>query len=101
MTDFIFGLPVWASTLLVLGGCIVICVGSHLLVRRLIPKRMPRQETELAVALMAVIAAFIGIMLAFSAVQVWEDYGAADKAVAAEASAASQLYRDLTVYGEE
>src|SRR5665213_252808 len=101
MADFYFGLPVWASTVLVLGLCVAVCVGAHAGVRAVLPKAAPRQETELAVALMAVIAAFIGIMLAFSAVQVWEDYGTADKAVASEAAAAAQLYRDLAIYGGE
>src|SRR5947209_2305077 len=101
MSNFYFGLPMWASTLLLLAVCVAVCVGAHAGVRSLLPKAAPRQETELAVALMAVIAAFIGIMLAFSAVQVWEDYGTADKAVASEAAAAAQLYRDLTIYGDE
>jgi hypothetical protein len=100
MADFYFQLPIWASTSLVLGVCIAVGVGGHLLVRRIVGKNT-KQETELAVALMGVIAAFIGIMLAFSAVQVWEDYGNADKAVAAEAASAAQLYRDLSIYGDE
>ena len=52
-------------------------------------------------ALMGVVAAFIGIMLAFAAVQVWDDYSQAEKAVALEAASVSQLYRDLTVYGDD
>ena len=101
MEQFYFSLPLWAGTLLVLAVCAAVCVGGHVLVRRLLPKDAPRQETELAVALMAVIAAFIGIMLAFSAVEVWEDFSSAERAVAAEAASTSQLYRDLTIYGDE
>jgi Protein of unknown function (DUF4239) len=101
MLDAYLNLPLWLSSILVLGLAVTIGVGGHLVVRALIPKRMPKQETELAVALMGVVAAFIGIMLAFAAVQVWEDYGTADKAVAQEAAAISELYRDLTVYGDE
>ncbi|THD82612.1 MAG: DUF4239 domain-containing protein [Phenylobacterium sp.] len=100
MTD-ILQLPIWVTTLAVLSLCVAICVGGHLAVRAAIPKNLPRQETELAVALMAVIAAFIGIMLAFSAVEVWEGFGSAEKAVADEAAATAELYRDLSVYGDE
>jgi ABC-type branched-subunit amino acid transport system permease subunit len=101
MLDFYFSLPAWLSSVVVIGGCVVLCVGGHLLVRAIIPRRAEKQETELAVALMGVVAAFIGIMLAFAAVQVWDDYNQADHAVAQEAAAISQLYRDLTVYGDE
>jgi ABC-type branched-subunit amino acid transport system permease subunit len=101
MLDFYMGLPAWLSGVAVIGACVVICVGGHLLVRAIIPRHVEKQETELAVALMGVVAAFIGIMLAFAAVQVWDDYNQADHAVAQEAASIAQLYRDLTVYGDE
>jgi uncharacterized membrane protein YozB (DUF420 family) len=97
----ILQLPIWLTTFVVLSLCVGVSIGGHVAVRAAIPKNIPRQETELAVALMAVIAAFIGIMLAFSAVQVWEGFGSAEKAVADEAAATAQLYRDLAVYGDE
>jgi hypothetical protein len=101
VADWYFDLPLWLSTGLVLAACVVVTVGGHLAARALLLRSAPRQETELAATLMVVIAAFTGIMLAFSAVQAWQDYGDAEKAVAAEAAASSELYRDLTVYGEE
>ena len=101
MLEFYLGLPLWLSSVAVLGLSLLVCVGGHLAVRALIPRNTPKQETELAVAMMGVVAAFIGIMLAFAAVQVWQDYGTADQAVAQEAAAISELYRDLSVYGDE
>ena len=101
MQDWYFGLPLWASSLLVIATAIVVCVGGHLLVRTLLQTRIKSNETELATALMGVVSAFIGIMLAFAAVQVWDDYSSADKAVALEAASISELYRDLTTYGDE
>jgi hypothetical protein len=101
MLDFYLNLPIWLGAMLVLGTAVVICVGGHVLVRRLAPNAAPKQETEYAVALMAVVGAFIGIMLAFAALQVWEDYAEADAAVAHEAASLSELYRDLSVYGDE
>jgi hypothetical protein len=101
MMDFYFALPDWLSGLLVIGVTVAVCVGGHWAVRTLIPRHVQKQETELAVALMGVVAAFIGIMLAFAAVQVWDDYNQADRAVAQESASISQLYRDLTVYGDE
>lgn len=100
MLDVYFGLPVWLSSLLVLGAAAMLSVGGHWAVRRL-TRKVPKQETELAVALMGVVAAFIGIMLAFSAVQAWDDYRQAHRAIAEEAAAVSELYRDLSVYGAD
>jgi hypothetical protein len=101
MEHFLANLPSWAETLFVIGSCVLISVGGHAMAREVLPKNGAREETELAVSLMAVIAAIIGIMLAFSAVQVWEGFGTAEKAVASEAASTSQLYRDLTIYGAE
>jgi hypothetical protein len=100
MMDMFFSLPDWLAAILVLGGAVGLSIGGHMLARKITPQ-VSKEETDLAVALMGVVAAFIGIMLAFAAVQVWDDYNQADKAVALEASSVSQLYRDLTVYGDE
>jgi hypothetical protein len=100
MIEFFFGLPDWLGAILVLAGAVALALGGHVIARKITPK-VSKEETDLAVALMGVVAAFIGIMLAFAAVQVWDDYGQADKAVALEASAVSELYRDLQVYGPE
>jgi len=101
MPDWIANMPMWLSTLVVLAACVIVCVGGHLILRAVLPGKRRSDEAELAVALMTVSAAFIGIMLAFSAVQVWQEYGDADKAVSEEAAAAAQLYRLLDVYGDD
>ena len=101
MLDFYLSLPLWASGLLVMGACGAVCAGGHWLIRGLVLKNTPRQETELAMALMGVVAAFIGIMLAFAAFQVWQDFDDADTAVAKEAASISEFYRDMTIYGED
>jgi hypothetical protein len=101
MERLYFALPMWLSALILLVVFATLCVGGHMTVRRLLPKQIPRQETELAAALMTAISAFIGFMLAFFAIQVWGDYTTADRSVSAEAASAAQLYRDLAVYGEE
>jgi hypothetical protein len=58
-------------------------------------------DAEHAVSLMQVVAAYIGILIAFAGVQVWQDFADAQNAVHREAASASQLYRDLSVYGPE
>jgi lipid-A-disaccharide synthase-like uncharacterized protein len=101
MQDIYFAMPGWLSAAGVMLLAVAICVGGHRLAHRLFPKPAPEEGTELAVALMGVVSAFIGIMLAFAAVQVWQDYADADKAVALEAASLSELYRDMSVYGDQ
>lgn len=50
---------------------------------------------------MQVVAAYIGILIAFAGVQVWQDFSDAQNAVHREAASASELYRDLATYGPE
>ncbi len=94
-------LPLWQTCVIILGGGIGLVVGGHFAVRRLFPNQVSEDVSGLSVAIMQVVAAFIGIMLAFAAVQVWQDFGNADAAVSREAATTAQLYRDLRAYGPE
>lgn len=101
MTDFFYGLPIWAAALLVLGLSLAIGLGSSLGIRRLFRLHARENDTVTALSLMQVVAAYIGILIAFSGVQVWQDFTDAQNAVHREAASASQLYRDLATYGPE
>lgn len=50
---------------------------------------------------MQVVAAYIGIMLAFASVVVWQNSASAEAAVHQEVATSAELYRDLTAYGPE
>ena len=101
MTDFYYSLPVWLSTLLVLGASVAIGLGSSVGVQTLFRLKPTDEEKEIAINLMQVVAAYIGIMLAFSGVVVWQNFADAEVAVHQEAATAAELYRDLTTYGPE
>ena len=101
MVEFFYGLPIWAATALVLGLSLAIGLGSSFGLRRLFRLHSSDDETESAVSLMQVVAAYIGILIAFAGVQVWQDFADAENAVHREASSAAQLYRDLSTYGPE
>lgn len=101
MTSFFYSLPIWLSTLLVLGLALAIGLGSSVGMRTLFRLKSTNEEREIAVNLMQVVAAYIGIMLAFSGVAVWQNFADADTAVHQEAASAAELYRDLTIYGPE
>jgi hypothetical protein len=101
MIDLFYGLPIWLSTIIVLGVALALGLGSSLGLRALFHLKPTEEEREAAVSLMQVVAAYIGIMIAFAGVEVWQDFAAAENAVHQEAASAAALYRDLTTYGPE
>jgi hypothetical protein len=101
MTAFYYSLPLWLSAILVLGLAVGIGLGCSVGVRALFRLKTTDEEKEIAVNLMQVVAAYIGIMLAFSGVAVWQNFADAETAVQQEAASAAEFYRDLTVYGTE
>jgi len=101
MTDFYYDLPIWLSTILILALSLVIGLGSSVGVQLLCGLKPTREEEEVAINLMQVVAAYIGIMLAFSGVVVWQNFADAQTAVHQEAASAAELYRDMTTYGSE
>ena len=101
MTDFFYDLPIWLSTILVLGLALLVGLGSSLGLQKLFKLRATKEEKEVAINLMQVVAAYVGIMIAFAGVQVWQDFSDAKAAVSHEAATAAQLYQDLTIFGPE
>jgi hypothetical protein len=101
MVDFFYGLPIWAAAILVLGASLAVGLGSSFGLRYAFHRRSTESDTQTALSLMQVVAAYIGILIAFAGVQVWQDFSAAQDAVHRETAAASQLYRDLATYGPE
>lgn len=101
MTDFFYSLPIWQSTILVLGAALTIGLGSSLGLRALFRIRPTNEEKEIAFNLMQVAAAYVGIMIAFAGVQAWQDFADAQGAVSHEAATAAELYQDLSIYGPE
>jgi hypothetical protein len=101
MTALFYNQPIWLSTLLVLGLALAIGLGSSVGMQALFRLKTTNDEQEIAVNLMQVVAAYIGIMLAFSGVAVWQNFADAETAVHQEAASAAELYRDLTIYGSE
>jgi len=101
MVEFFYSLPIWLATVLVLGLSLTVGLGSSLGLRRLFRLQASDDQAEFAVSLMQVVAAYIGILIAFAGVQVWQDFTDAENAVHREAASAAELYRDLATYGSE
>lgn len=101
MTDFFYDLPIWLATILVLALALAVGLASSVGLRRLFRLEATNEEKEVAINLMQVVAAYVGIMIAFAGVQVWQDFADAKAAVSHEAATASEVYQDLTTYGPE
>ena len=101
MIEIYYELPIWLLAVIVILLSLVVGLGASLGLRRAFRLRPSDDEVETAVSLMQVVAAYIGILIAFAAVQVWQDFAEAGNAVHREAASAAQLYRDLATYGPE
>ena len=101
MADFYYSLPIWLATILVLGVALAVGFGSSTGVRTIFRLKTTEQETHIAITMMQLVAAYIGILLAFTGVEVWQDFQNAQTALHQEAATASELYRDLATYGPE
>jgi hypothetical protein len=101
MVDLFYSLPIWAATILILGLSLAIGLTSSFGLRRALRLQSTEDDREHAVSLMQVVAAYIGILIAFAGVQVWQDFSDAQNGVHREAAAAAELYRDLDTYGPE
>lgn len=101
MVDLFYSLPMWAASILILSVSLAVGLASSFGLRKLLGLQATEDDREHAVSLMQVVAAYIGILIAFAGVQVWQDFSDAQNGVHREAAAAAELYRDLNTYGPE
>lgn len=98
MPLFLYDLPNWVFGLLISSVWVAVGVGGYLAFHRVCRATFSEGERNLAMALLAVIATVNSLLLAFSAISVWEAFGSADKAVRSEAITLGALSRDLAVF---
>lgn len=101
MMNLFYALPIWLESILILILALVIGLASSFGLRKALGLKATEDQTEHAVSLMQVVAAYIGILIAFAGVQVWQDFSDAQNDLHHEAAEAAQLYRDLSTYGPE
>ena len=101
MTDWFYSMPIWLGSILVLGLALATGLAGSLGVQKVLRLKVNSEEREVAINLMQVVAAYVGIMIAFAGVQVWQDFTDSRNAVSEEAATLSQLYQDLSMFGAE
>lgn len=101
MTDWFYSLPIWAVTILIVGSSLGIGLAASHGVQKVLRLKVNAEEREVAINLMQVVAAYVGIMIAFAGVEVWQNFNDAEHSVAQEAATAMEFYQDLTIFGPE
>jgi len=99
--DWFYTIPIWLVSVIVVGGSLAIGLAASHGVQKVLRLKVNDEERDVAINLMQVVAAYVGIMIAFAGVQVWQDYVDAKHAVSQEAASAMKLYQDLTIFGPE
>jgi len=101
MPLWLYALPNWLFGVLIISAWVTLGVGGHALCHRFVRKPFHDTEKEVAIALLAVVATINSLLLAFSAVSVWEAFVNAQKAVSAESDTIGELASDLAVFNTD
>jgi hypothetical protein len=83
----------WVMGILVVGGGTLLAVAGLLLVRRLVPLEVLRENNEVCGFKLAVLAVAYGVVLAFVVVSQWESFQDTKITVASEANDLAGLFR--------
>ena len=98
MQALIYGIPNWYLGALISGLSVAITLGAYEAFRRIVKTEFTADDRALAMSVLGVVATINSLLLAFSAVSVWESFRTAEEAVVREANSVGQLARDLAVF---
>ncbi len=96
---FLYGLENWMLGVVVIGVTMLLSYLLYFAFHRFVKVDFDEDNKSVAMAVLGVVATINSLLLAFSAVSVWESYGAAEESVVAEANTLGALSRDLAVFG--
>ena len=95
---FLYDLPNWLLGIVVIGAIIAAGYGIYFAFHGFARAEFSDDNRSVALTVLGVIATINSLLLAFSAVSVWESFSAADAAVVQEANSVSALARDLAIF---
>lgn len=96
---FLYSLSSWALGLLIVSGCVFLALCGYRIFWLFRKQEFTEAQRGAALSILGVVATINSLVLAFTAISVWEAFDNADEAVAQEASTAMELARDLFVFG--
>lgn len=102
MPDFLYRLPLFASSLIVIGCLCLYSIFGMMATRRWILPRlsMGDGESDYNGAMLQAVMVFYGLAVALIAVSVWETHSDVSSSVSHEAARIAGLYRDVSSYPE-
>src|SRR5687767_1058270 len=95
---FLYDLPNLVAGFLIVTFTVVVFLAGYFVYHRLFPATIDDAQRDLAMAVLGIVATVHSLLLAFSAVSVWESYGAAEESVISEANTINQLAHDLAIF---
>lgn len=95
---FLYNLPVAAMGAIVVLTIVSAALLGYALFRRLVPMRLDAEQRGMSIAMMSAVTTINSLLVAFSAVSVWNAYQSASDVVSAEASCATELAHDLASF---
>jgi len=98
---WMYDIPTWTLGVLVVGATMAAVLGGFAFIHRMFPGHRSEGSDGTVLAFVSVVCAFHSLLLAFSAVLVWQDFQDSEKAVAVEANTAADVFRDLGLYGSD
>jgi len=101
MLMFLYDLPNWLLGLVVVGASVLAGYAIYFSVRKIFGGDFTEDQRGVAMTIIGIIATINSLLLAFSAVSVWESFSSADAAVVAEANTIGELARDLAIFDSE
>ncbi len=90
--QWVYAIPVWLASLIIIGACCAISAAGLYLIRGYDPKYASITHNDVAGPVMATIGTVMAVMLSFMVVTVWQQYDQSAATVDKEASAIADLY---------
>ncbi len=101
MPLFLYDFPNWPLGVLIAGIAVVFTLTMYFVFRRLHHGEFSDDERSLAMSVLGVVATINSLLIAFSAVSVWDSFGSVEAAVVQEADTTGQLARDFAVFDSQ
>lgn len=99
--DFLYSLSHWAAGIIVVSAVLIGTAVTYAIARRIYDPPLSDNDRSVVLAFVPTIATVQSLLLAFSAVSVWEGFSTAHSAVMTEANIVGQMARDLSSFETE